>query len=300
MAGTDDLAPLLAGGEADGRTVMGQATVLSYDHSNNTHTLNFHGSKISDVGVVKGISAMGYQPGDVVLLQGWVPKRGPSTWWILGQALIPGEDSPDLTVRGSDIIIEGGNVVINSGQLRATDSSGDVFRLDPDVPEIFMRPELISAVARQVIAEVIHTDEVAAFQSTSSTSYTDLSTVGPTLSDIEISDTGRMLVFVSAFINPAHNTSTGQLNEFGYMSYEISGPTNRAANDADALIAGLGTTVTSGDVSAGLFNDATKVSFETGLSPGTYTIQAKYKTEATLGGSPTTDFGARRLTVIAF
>lgn len=187
------------------------------------------------------------------------------------------------------------------GRFLAEDSSAEkVFEVTTEPPNIFMRPELISVVARLVIAEVIRSESVAAFQTTTSDTYDDLSTVGPQIDNIEISDAGKMLVMVGAQANPNIDTSTGQLNEFAYMSYDIDGPTERDASDAEALVAGFAADPSSGSIAAGTFSNATKVVLEENLEPGTYTVTAKYKVEETLGGSPSATFGDRNLTVIAF
>jgi hypothetical protein len=64
--------------------------------------------------------------------------------------------------------------------------------------------------------------EVLTSQSTTSTSYTDLTTAGPA---VTLTTSTSVLVIVSAFINPALSDNTG------YMSYAISGATTTAASD---------------------------------------------------------------------
>lgn len=110
-------------------------------------------------------------------------------------------------------------------------------------------------------------------QSTTSTSFTDLATVGP-VSTKHIGPSGRALVIVSA----------QQTNPTGYaiMSFAAAGPTPVVASDDAAL-----TTSTGAEVSA---DRATLV---TGLAEGDYTFTAKYRVP---GGTGT--FQRRRITVI--
>lgn len=299
--GGDDLVPLLAQQQAEGRVEMGQATIVSYDPSDNTHTLEFRGARISNVGVVKGISAMGYQPGDVVLLQGWIPKRGPSTWWILGQALIPGQDSPDLTVRGSDIIIEGGNVVINSGQLRAADDSGDVFRVDPDVPEIFMRQALLTDLARAIIGDAVSFDSAAASGSRSGGSFGTFGTIdanGPEVTFDVIN--GSFIALWGAQVDVTADVGE---DVAGYMDLDVDGPTSSSPPDSPTTGTGaLGRIGASSESGVQVLQTSLMAGRSYSVTPGTYTVECLYRTDD-VSGSPALGqalWRNRFLMVIAF
>src|SRR5690606_17814265 len=72
---------------------------------------------LEDIPVLSGVSALGYQAGDPVILLGWdaAGHKGAMAWFILGRLGIPGIDSPDVVIRGASIIIERGDMEIRSG-----------------------------------------------------------------------------------------------------------------------------------------------------------------------------------------
>jgi hypothetical protein len=115
-------------------------------------------------------------------------------------------------------------------------------------------------------------------QGITGTAFGDLTTVGPTLSNVV---TGTScLVIVTAFVS---NNTAGQ---GGYMGYTISGATARAAS-VDRTLRIMAT-------NAGERYRASSVNWETGLNPGTHTFQAKYASVNT----GTADFDERELAVI--
>lgn len=192
------------------------------------------------------------------------------------------EDGGNVNVR------DGGAVRVTDGLLAAADSDGDVFRVDPRVPEIFMRPELISAVSAQVFADRIKFDYVSATGSTQGTSFGDLgSGSGPTVSNVEVTDTGRVLIMLGAFISPPATT----LGSAGTMDVQVSGATSIAPAVGQHSYA-LGH---SGSGAPNVSMDASKVSVIEDLNPGMHTFAAKYVHSI----DPVT-FARRLLVVIAF
>lgn len=105
---------------------------------------------------------------------------------------------------------------------------------------------------------------VVAIESTTSTSYTDLTTLGPAVT-VTIGSTGKALVGIYA----AYSNASGN---FALMSYAISGATTVAATDTYALQANATSDVRNGAV--------TVVS---GLNPGSTTFTAKYRVTAGTG-----------------
>lgn len=114
-------------------------------------------------------------------------------------------------------------------------------------------------------------------ETTTSTSYTDLATVGPAVT-VTVGDSGMVLVSVGAEMTPA-SSSDG-----AFMSFAISG-----ANTAAAVTA---TAVKVRDVSGTLAYS--RDSLLTGLTAGSTTFTGKYK--STNGG--TTTFLNRRIWAI--
>lgn len=111
---------------------------------------------------------------------------------------------------------------------------------------------------RTPISQKIATDE-----STTSTSFADLATVGPAVTV----DTGTTaLVFYSATV---WNSGANNLME---ISYEISGATTVAASSANAAIMDGVTATDTPRISS--FN------VQTGLNPGSHAFSMKYRTSA--------------------
>lgn len=111
---------------------------------------------------------------------------------------------------------------------------------------------------------------VPALQSTASTSYTDLATVGPSVT-VTIGDSGRCLVIVSAHILIGDT----DLSLDGYASFAVSGATSISAGDANSLITGTGI-ISSQYVGEKLA--ASRIVPLTGLNAGSHTFTMKYRT----------------------
>lgn len=120
---------------------------------------------------------------------------------------------------------------------------------------------------------------VATSETTTSTSYTDLATTGPT---VTLTTGSAAIVAIGAQIGPV-STGTNSI----WMSYAVSGASTIAESDTNALHQiGLGTT--------GAFR-ASQVHLLTTLTPGSNTFTAKYKV-----GAGTGTWAARRLVILPF
>ena len=130
-----------------------------------------------------------------------------------------------------------------------------------------------------VLGMILNTSSasVATIQNTTSTTYTDLATVGPSVTV----DTGtEAIVIVSAFIDcQAANRDT-------YMSFAVSGATTISASDSYAARC-IGITVRATE-------RVTRVNLLTGLTAGSNTFVAKYRSAT--GGN--VQFDNRDLIVI--
>jgi hypothetical protein len=100
---------------------------------------------------------------------------------------------------------------------------------------------------------------LAAQESTTSITYTDLATVGPAVT-LDVPASGRVLVSVTAGIQ------TSQGGALGYMSFAMSGANTSAGNDATAL-----------NLLGNNFQKASATFVLSGLTPGTTTFTAKYR-----------------------
>lgn len=107
-----------------------------------------------------------------------------------------------------------------------------------DLPnELLVRQSSSSGAVRQIVTNGgVATDTIATLESTTSTSYTDLTTVGPRVTVNSPSG----WVFVVAYVNTQTTvTATGGTDGSG-MSYELDGPvTSIAASDTWATMTSL-------------------------------------------------------------
>jgi hypothetical protein len=196
-----------------------------------------------------------------------------------------------LSVLGSIDVEGGGDITVTDGRLVARDSTGDVFRVDPTVPEIFMRKALISALSSEILGDRVHTASVATDEDlTDEQSFGDLPSAGPSVSGVTITF-GIAVVFVGCRM--AANLDAGLGISGGDMGVAVSGATTVAAAEANSYSVtiinhnSLGTNRTDGGRSAAFAILP--------LNPGVHTFTAKYKTRS----DRTTSFSERSLMVIA-
>lgn len=128
-----------------------------------------------------------------------------------------------------------------------------------------------------VLSASSYTATVATSQTTTSTSYTDLSTAGPA---VTVTTGSYALVIIGGRL------SDGSAGQWAYMGFAVSGATTTAAADATAL--GFGQSATTVDS----FVQASQV-FLVALTPGSNVFTAKYRVT---GGTGT--FINRNITVI--
>jgi hypothetical protein len=121
-------------------------------------------------------------------------------------------------------------------------------------------------------------DFVDTSQTTASTSYVDLATVGPTVT--VTTGTSALVVFGCQY------TDTGNLSNDGFMSIAVSGATTIAASDTWAAFGSQALPNLSTIVMGYVF---------TGLTPGSNVFTAKFKKS---GGTSTATFQKRWLLVI--
>lgn len=136
-----------------------------------------------------------------------------------------------------------------------------------------------AATGLNAIAErASSTDFTGTGETTSSTSYTDLATVGPA---VTVTTGVQAWVFTSALVSNDTNSTSSS------FAHAISGATSSTANDNHR-----GTYVRS-DVTGTTGARFTTVSLRTGLTPGSNTFTMQYKVS---GGTGT--FSARAIAVL--
>jgi hypothetical protein len=195
------------------------------------------------------------------------------------------ERSPQLgnssIAAGGLTIKNGGVVAVDGGSLDVKDASGIVrVRVGKDGSDYDVKvfdAAGTNAVALSTLAYGIDAQTVATQETTDSLSYTDLSTVGPTVT-VTIGPSGRALVWTSVVSQASANNASGA--RAGYASFALSGATTQAASDTNAasLLAATGDP-DGGAVTVGATIGVVRVL--TGLTPGSTTFTMKYKSSAT-------------------
>lgn len=135
-----------------------------------------------------------------------------------------------------------------------------------------------------LVGQQTYVSNIVTAESTGSTSFTDLATIGPTVSEVPARASGKAMVTVTAALAPAD-----LLAGTAAMDFEVtwSGGTFRSPSAFTALI------VSSGTGSALL--GASRSTFVTGLTPGVaYTYTAKYLA----GAGNDADFEQRQIAVV--
>jgi len=199
-----------------------------------------------------------------------------------------------------------GGIRIKGGRLLAEDLDNDkVFEVTTQPAGIFMRKELISALVNDLVEELLTSQagrDLAAFVLssriksatatpsvlTSSSTYVALSG-GPEVTDVPVSDSGKMLVLAGC--EGAVSSAIGQPDQAAAMSFAISGATTRPPSDDEAYI------VAYADIDElSFFHGRSMAAAEiTGLNPGLHTVSARYR--KVFGGGEV-DFSLRTLIAI--
>lgn len=182
-------------------------------------------------------------------------------------------------------IHSGGGIVVEGA-----DGQGDVFRVNSDPVELFLRPELIADLSAQVFAARIFTDFVQTQETTTSSLYTDLSTVGPRVTNVNISESGKAVVWIAALVEA--NTTTGGTAVSADMGFEVSGATSRAAGSLGQFL-----TQANFDQTEDTSNTARMgvTAVVTDLNPGLHNFTAKYRRAQ---GTAPVPFASRTIVVL--
>ena len=136
---------------------------------------------------------------------------------------------------------------------------------------------IVTAGANSIVERAIASDAIATTQTTGSTAFTDLATVGPS---VTVTTGSSAILLWSALMS----NSTAAANT--YVDYAVSGATSRSPSDASSLRFKSDT--------GGQELRAGQVMYEGGLTPGSNTFKLQYHVNGGTGS-----FGDRRLTVIA-
>lgn len=198
---------------------------------------------------------------------------------------------------GSLLVDDGGDIRVAGGRLEAVDGDGDgVFVVDSTEPSIFMRQELITQLSLAILADRLHSDSIPLSGGTvTDPGLSYIAADGPSLTDVEVSQTGTLLLLITARIQCQINQPTG-VSAQGWMSYRITGATTVEPGDDEALaheFSGPAADVIASTV------QATRLVLVEGLNPGSHTIAARYRSQG-VDAAPQTEviFSSRNLTAL--
>jgi hypothetical protein len=189
-----------------------------------------------------------YRQGTVVA---WDPLTAENTIRVGGTEL---QNLPVLNTSEVVLLLPGDTV----GLIGAGSSMAILGRLT--IPGTDAAATALNALAARMAA-----DAVAAGDSTTSTTYTDLAHVGPTCTDVLITKAGKALVIVGFTVSV--------VNQYASMSFEVSGATAVPPDDLRAF--SLSTNTIDADI---ISLQSNAVVLLTDLNPGYHTFRAKYRT----------------------
>lgn len=239
--------PLLSGmGQPGSLTSFGQGRILTWNPSTFENSVAYRGGVLTNLPVMSGPDALTYKADDIVSIQSSSPNGGAATHWIAGRIIIPGPG------KGEEAIA-------------------------------WMTSELGRRIAAAVFAERIGVDLIFNSESRTNSSFGDLATVGPTVSEIDVTDAGQLIVFMSSRMDLA----IGGFDQM-FMSVDLDGPSPSGPSFNRAVH--FGTPDAKG---ASMSMRAASIHVYEGLNSGSYKITSKYVAN---GGS----FSERLLVSISF
>ena len=142
----------------------------------------------------------------------------------------------------------------------------------------------------------IYTDFIITGENCTSTTYTDLATVGPRVI-VPIGASGRILIIATAQIQWVSSTGATTIGD-GRFDVEFTGANSRTPTEAVDPLVGLNSltvTVSAGTNTSVLIASTTSQAVFDGLNPGDTTITMKYRKSVAATSNP--DFFRRTLTV---
>jgi len=205
------------------------------------------------------------------------------------------EQSPRL----QNASIDAGGLTVKGGAIRVTDPNGVVqVLLGKQADGSYGLGVLESSGAGFHQVPYVYSDFIQTGETATSTSYQDLTTVGPQVT-VPVRSSGRILVFATAQMQ--YLSSTGaNVTQGGVINVAMSGANTRSPVDANDPLVGIWTQnmiVSAGtDTFTNIITITASATF-TGLTPGATTITMKYRRSSTAASN--TDFFRRGLAVIA-
>lgn len=251
---------------------MGQGVLRSWDPETFAHVIEWRGLRITDATILAGVDALTWRPGDELILIGadQSGRRGWTDWMVLGRAITPG---PGAGAQAIDWM-----------------RSSLVRLLMDDLVEELLRSPSGQELAAWVLAQRVHAAQADAEVEITSSSWQS-APGGPTVSNVEVSESGVALVTIGARLAVDSFDTFGQE---GLMSFQVNGPTSIAPHytrSAELAVADIDANVVIG-------NTPFRQIVLTGLTPGQYSFSARYSTTPGGSGRPVL-FENRSISVIA-
>lgn len=267
----DDLSRLLVQRPQPGAR-FGQGTLREWNPDTFEHVIEWRGLRIRDATILAGVDALTWQPGDQVLLLGadQSGRRGWTDWMVLGRAITPGPGAGEQAIDW-----------MRSSLVRL---------LVDDVVQELLRSPSGQELAAWVLAQRVHVAQANAEVAITSSSW-QTAPGGPTVSNVEVSESGVALVTIGARLAVDSFDTFGQE---GLMSFQVNGPTSISPHFTRA--AELAVADTDQQVVVG--NTPSRQVVLTGLAPGQYSFSARYSTTPGGSGRPVL-FENRSISVIA-
>lgn len=258
-----------------------QGTVRSWNPATFENVIDIDGQRFEDVPSGLGVDGLTVAPGEEVLVGQWFPggakgELGLGSMWVDKRIIMPGTGAAEQTIA------------FLSTQLARS-------LVDELVAELLVSPAGVE-LAAFVLGQRVHTDVVEGQEGTTSTSFTDLATAGPSVAGVDISDAGVALVFTNAGILGGGNSSLNSAG--GAMSFAVTGASSVSAdlNNSRSLQHGVATG-DMGDVGTpSTISRSASMTVVTGLNPGVHTFTAKYRALGSTGATGL--FNQRSLAVI--
>ncbi len=108
---------------------------------------------------------------------------------------------------------------------------------------------------------------------------------GPTITDFSVGNSGQALVFITARLGTPGGSMVVNAFKGTWMSFQLSGPTSIGPAEGRSLEVAVDWLLSTGTAINGGGLNATRMVPLTGLTPGTYSIDARYKVTSPSGGS---------------
>lgn len=250
-----DLAKLMVRQPAATGLGLASATILTWNPETLAGKLDYQGTVLENIPVLSGTDALTWQPGDEVILDTWYPpdghrRKGFGSFMIRGRVVRPGAANAQRIVQ-----------FLQSSLAKQI--------VDEIVEELLTSPAGQELAAFVITSRVLSDFDAGPFDTTG-TSWVDLG--GPTVADVDITDSGKALVIISADVSVNEN-------EIGQVSVTLSGANTAAAP------AGNGTLRVLRTGAGGVAVSASRIVTFTGLNPGLTTFDTRFS-----GGSGTQAF----------